>query len=357
MKFKGYALKAFAVAFGAMACLSVLAKDFYKEITNPRLLSKNTEEARASFLPFESVEQAVKGNYKESPYYKSLNGTWKFFYTENPYEVPVNFMSPALDDSKWADITVPGNWERQGFGIPVYVNVGWEFVSRGYEPYMQAPQPPIVPEKFNPTGVYRTTFTVPEEWDGRQIFISFDGVKSAAYLYINGVEVGMSKDSKLPARFDITRFVKKDSPNQLAMRVFRWNDGTYLEGQDFWRISGIERDVYIYSQPKVRIKDFTVVSELDKTNYTKGEFAMSVDVKNHIGKEQPYSVSYKLTDNNGVEVKSGMAPGKITDQAKVEFKANIDNVKAWSAEEPNLYTLVIKLTSGDNTEIISEKIG
>ena len=357
MKFKGYALKTFAVAFGAMACLSVSAKDFYKEITNPRLLSKNTEEARASFLPFESVEQAVKGNYKESPYYKSLNGTWKFFYTENPYEVPANFMSPALDDSKWADITVPGNWERQGFGIPVYVNVGWEFVSRGYEPYMQAPQPPIVPEKFNPTGVYRTTFTVPEEWDGRQIFISFDGVKSAAYLYINGVEVGMSKDSKLPARYDITRFVKKDSPNQLAMRVFRWNDGTYLEGQDFWRISGIERDVYIYSQPKVRIKDFTVVSELDKENYTTGVFAMSVDVKNHVATEQPYKVSYFLTDADGVEVKSGMAPGKITNESKVEFKANIDNVKAWSAEEPNLYTLVIKLTSGDNTEIISEKIG
>lgn len=357
MKFNRYAFIALFVVASAMFGLSVSAKDFYKEITNPKLLSKNTEEARASFLPFVSEEQAVKGIYKESPYYKSLNGTWKFFYTENPYNVPTDFKSPMLDDSEWNDITVPGNWERQGFGIPVYVNVGWEFVSRGYEPYMQAPNPPIVPETFNPTGIYRTTFTVPDEWEGRQIFISFDGVKSAAYLYINGVEVGMSKDSKLPARYDITRFVKMGTKNQLTMRVFRWNDGSYLEGQDFWRISGIERDVYIYSQPKLRIKDFTVTSLLDKESYSKGEFDLSIDLKNHSDKEKNVKVSYKLSDANGAVIKSGMSPVKVTDNSKVDFTATIDNVKPWSAEMPNLYTLVIKVESDNDTEIISEKIG
>ncbi len=357
MNFRGYAYLVLAVVASAMFGLSAEAKGFYKEISNPSLVSKNTEEARASFLPFENEAQAIKGNYKESPYYKSLNGTWKFLYSENPYKIPADFMSPALDDSEWSDITVPGNWERQGYGIAIYTNTSWEFCSRNNPPYMDGPKPPYVPETFNPTGVYRTTFTVPIDWDGRQIFISFDGVKSAAYLYINGVEVGMSKDSKLPARYDITRFVKKDLPNQLTLRVFRWNDGSYLECQDFWRISGIERDVYIYSQPKTRINDFTVVAELDKENYTTGEFALKVDVKNHTSNEANYKVSYRLMDANGVEVLSGMSPGKVVDKDRVEFASEIANVKPWTAETPNLYTLVIKLTSGENTEIISEKIG
>lgn len=357
MNFRGYAYLVLALVASAMFSLSAEAKSFYKEISNPRLVSKNTEEARASFLPFENETQAVKGNYKESPYYKSLNGTWKFLYSENPYKIPADFMSPALDDSEWSDINVPGNWERQGFGIAIYTNTSWEFCSRNNPPYMDGPKPPYVPETFNPTGVYRTTFTVPSNWDGRQIFISFDGVKSAAYLYINGVEVGMSKDSKLPARYDITRFVKKDLPNQLTLRVFRWNDGSYLECQDFWRISGIERDVYIYSQPKTRINDFTVIAELDKENYTTGEFALKVDVKNHTSNEANYKVSYRLMDADGVEVLSGMSPGKVVDKDRVEFASEIANVKSWTAETPNLYTLVIKLTSGENTEIISEKIG
>ncbi len=349
MNFRGYAYLVLALVVSAMFSLSAEAKGFYKEISNPRLVSKNTEEARASFLPFENETQAVKGNYKESPYYKSLNGTWKFLYSENPYKIPADFMSPALDDSEWSDINVPGNWERQGFGIAIYTNTSWEFCSRNNPPYMDGPKPPYVPETFNPTGVYRTTFTVPSDWDGRQIFISFDGVKSAAYLYINGVEVGMSKD--------ITRFVKKDLSNQLTLRVFRWNDGSYLECQDFWRISGIERDVYIYSQPKTRINDFTVIAELDKENYTTGEFALKVDVKNHTSNEANYKVSYRLMDTDGVEVLSGMSPGKVVDKDRVEFASEIANVKSWTAETPNLYTLVIKLTSGENTEIISEKIG
>lgn len=357
MKINTYSIKALAVVAAVLFSLSVSAKDFYKEITNPRLVSKNTEEARASFLPFADEQQAMKGNYKESPYFKSLNGTWKFLYSENPYEIPENFMSPALDDSEWANITVPGNWERQGFGIAIYTNTRWEFCAPNNPPYMAAPNPPIVPETFNPTGVYRTTFTVPEEWDGRRIFISIDGVKSAAYLYINGVEVGMSKDSKLPARYDITKYVKKGFSNQLTMRVFRWNDGTYLECQDFWRISGIERDVYIYSQPEVAISDFTVVSQLDKESYTTGEFSLAVELKNYTKKKADYKVAYKLFDAQGVEVNSGMCPGEITTDAVAEFSATIDGVKPWSAEEPNLYTLVIKTTSGDETEIISEKIG
>ncbi|MBQ3576597.1 MAG: DUF4981 domain-containing protein, partial [Coprobacter sp.] len=146
-------------------------------------------------------------------------------------------------------------------------------------------------------------------------------------------------------------------PNQLTLRVFRWNDGSYLECQDFWRISGIERDVYIYSQPKTRINDFTVIAELDKENYTTGEFALKVDVKNHTSNEANYKVSYRLMDADGVEVLSGMSPGKVVDKDRVEFASEIANVKSWTAETPNLYTLVIKLTSGENTEIISEKIG
>ncbi|MEG1573682.1 MAG: glycoside hydrolase family 2 TIM barrel-domain containing protein [Bacteroidales bacterium] len=346
------------VAFSFILAMPSVAENRYKEITTPGLLSVNREKARASFLPFKEEEQALKGIYWRSPYYKNLNGKWKFYYSENPDGIPTCFADTTLDVSTWKDINVPGNWELQGYGIPIYVNQSYEFVSPGYPPYMQAPNPPYVPKNFNPTGIYRRTFTVPEDWKDREIFISLDGVKSATYLYINGNMVGMSKDSKLPARYNITEYLKCGD-NHIALEVYRWNDGSYLECQDFWRISGVERDIYLYSQPKLRLEDFFVKASLDTINYRDGEFYLNISLKNHGSKDKKYLLSYKLTNDNGKIVASDSVSDVASGNPEWSFMANIRNVKAWSAESPQLYALTIKVTDKDagTTDIISEKIG
>lgn len=354
----------FLLKGGAAAGLSLIlampsvASERYKEITTPGFISVNMEKARASFLPFKDEAQAEKGVYSESPYYKNLNGKWKFYYTENPNNIPDGFADPALDVSAWDDINVPGNWELQGYGIPIYVNRGYEFVSPDYPPYMSAPNPPYVPKDFNPTGIYRRTFTVPGSWKGREVFISLDGVKSVSYLYINGKEVGMGKDGKLPTRYNITPYLK-DGENHIALEVYRWNDGSYLEGQDFWRISGVERDIYLYSQPKLRLEDFFVKATLDTLNYRDGEFRLAVSLKNHDDSAKKYTLSYKLTDGNGKTVASDSISGSAKGNPELNFSREIKNARAWSAEDPQLYTLTIKLSDKDagTTDIISEKIG
>ena len=211
----------------------------YEEITNPNLQWINKEPARSSFISYPDKASAQSG---QTPFRISLNGIWKFFFTENPAFLPAGFARSDFDILSWSDIQVPGNWEIQGFGTPIYVNHPHEFVSKGYPPYLQAPDPPNVPKDFNPVGIYRRSFEVPASWKGQRVFISLDGVKSATYLFINGKEVGMSKDSKTPARFDITDYLQSGR-NIVALEVYRWSDASYLECQDFWRISGIERDV------------------------------------------------------------------------------------------------------------------
>jgi beta-galactosidase len=174
------------------------------------------------------VEQAVEGNSKASPYYRSLNGDWKFNWVIKPLDRPEAFFLPDFIDDSWDIIPVPSNWELQGYGIPIYVNQPYEFT--------EDPKPPEVPHDYNPVGSYRKWFSIPDDWDGREIFIHFGAVKSAMYLWINGEKVGYSQGSKLPAEFNITSYLKKGE-NLLAVEVYRWSDGTYLECQDFWRIS------------------------------------------------------------------------------------------------------------------------
>ncbi|MGL4292769.1 MAG: glycoside hydrolase family 2 TIM barrel-domain containing protein [Bacteroidales bacterium] len=341
-----------------IACLFTLqdvksdssSPDYYRLITDPSLITVNQEQPRATFFPYESDEQAIRNDRSQSPYYLSLNGKWKFHYTDDPKDRIVNFSQLTNESSSWADIQVPGNWEVQGFGIPIYVNIPYEFVAK-QEPYMQKPNPPMVPEKLNPVGTYFRTFELPAQWDGRDVFISLDAAKSATFVYVNGKYVGMGKDSKTPARYQISSFLKP-GVNELAVQCFRWSDASYVECQDFWRLSGFERDVYLYSQPKTRFRDFRVISGLDE-EYTKGELEVTADVT---GNSAGYKVNWRLIDAKGKIVYSATTP---VAQGVAKINGIIPQVNAWSAEKPDLYTLLISLQDqqGIQQELISSQIG
>ena len=337
-------------------CVGLLAQTHrYDVITNTNLQWINKEPARASFVSYPDLGSARSG---QSPWRLSLNGVWEFFFTENPNSLPNGFAHPSFDTSSWSEIRVPGNWEVQGFGTPIYVNHPYEFVSKGYPPYLQKPDPPYIPLEFNPVGIYRRTFELPSGWKGQRVFISLDGVKSAAFLFINGKEVGMSKDSKTPARFDITDFVQSGK-NVVAIEVYRWSDASYLECQDFWRISGIERDVYLYTQPQIRIADFFIQTPLDE-HYRDGLFSLSVELRRHEADRTGYRLICSLVDAFGKEVYNvTQAVADSGYSATVKCATTVRDVLAWTAETPNLYTLYLSLQDqeGKTIETTTSKVG
>lgn len=332
--------------------------DRYAAITNPKLIHINREPARASFFSYQDEASALNNEKTASGSYLSLNGTWKFNYVENFDERPLDFMQLDFDDSKWADIKVPGNWERQGFGTPIYVNVSYEFISPGFPPYWDRPNPPYVPEDWNPTGTYRREFVLPADWIGKEIFLSVDAAKSAAYYYVNGTFVGMNKESKVPARFNVTDYVKPGR-NIIAAQIHRLSDAIYLEGQDFWRLSGFERDVYLYAQPKLHISDFHARTPLSE-DYKDGVLDLDVDVVNNSKQTQSGSVTYKLMDELGGEINTTTVLFTTGQNVKVVFPTYLlEDVSAWTAETPNLYTLLLTLkdAKGQVMEATSTKIG
>ena len=223
---------------------------YWKDI---QTVAVNKEYPRTAFMTYDNRTQALTGKYENSPYYKLLNGTWNFYYVDAYKDLPANIVQPDANIA-WKEIKVPGNWEVQGYGVAIYTNHGYEFKPRN-------PQPPQLPEA-NPVGVYQRDIEIPADWDGRDIFLHLEGAKSGVYVYINGQEVGYSEDSKNPAEFLINNYVKPGK-NVLTVKIFRWSTGSYLECQDFWRMSGIERDVFLYSQPKAALKDFRIKSTLD----------------------------------------------------------------------------------------------
>jgi beta-galactosidase len=290
---------------------------------------------------------------RESENYKSLNGDWKFNWVRKPADRPMDFYRTDFDDSNWGTIKVPGNWELQGHGIPMYMNHPFDFSpnKRPVPPYMD-----YISDDYNPVGSYRQSFFVPENWNQRQVFIHFGAVKSAMYLWINGEKVGYSQGSKTPAEFNITKYLK-EGENTLAVEVYRWSDGSYLECQDFWRISGIERDVYLYSTPLVRVNDYKVIASLDE-NYNNGVFNLETKINSAAGKSEAVVVQYELKD--GSEVATGTSNLKLKNGEGVgTFTAEIPDVKQWSAEHPNLYDLFITLKNkkGEVLEVHSSKVG
>ena len=344
---------------------SGIAQDnFPADIENPKMFNQNKEEPHATLLPFDNAERVMENDWKKSPYYQSLNGTWKFHWVKNPADRPEEFYKPEFNTNDWDNIPVPSNWELEGYGIPIYVNHPYEFadVRTPNTELKNGPEPPGVPRDYNPVASYRRTFQIPQEWDERRVFIHFGAVKSAMYIWINGKKAGYSQGSKTPAEWDITNYLT-EGENILAVEVYRWSDGSYLECQDFWRISGIERDVFLFSTPKIHIRDFFVFADLDDT-YTTGHLRVTVDIINYLKnfKAKNYSLELLLFYKNRTEpllkeIKAIIINKK--DALTLVFEQTITDPDKWTAETPNLYKLVLQVTDKDNNviEAVGSKIG
>jgi beta-galactosidase len=332
----------------ALACVSGLAQT-RNEWENETLLEQNKEKPRAPFVLYSNATDAKNDEPSNSPYYQSLNGVWKFHYVSKVAERPQRFYEEAFDDSKWADLAVPSNWELKGFGIPIYTNIRYPFPAN----------PPFVDNENNPVGSYRKTFSIPENWAGREFILNFGSVSGYMVVYVNGKRVGMSKVAKSAAGFNITPHVRKGT-NVLAVEVFRWHDGSYLEDQDFWRLSGIERDVSIHALPRLTIWDVSLVADLDG-KYTTGLFNARVDLRRFAGSETiSGSVKVELADHSGKTVFT--MSRKVNAQQEdhsLTFEGRINNVLRWSAEQPNLYQCTITLLDekGDVVVVTGARTG
>lgn len=333
----------------AFLCVQTMSQP-KPEWQDETVVSAGREYPRTSFMTYESNEKAEKNDFSQSAYFKSLNGKWKFNWIAAYKERPVGFFRPDFDDRHWKEIDVPANWEVNGYGVALYTNHPYEFCPKN-------PRPPALPEE-NPVGSYRKAFEIPATWDGREVFLHLGGVKSGCYVYINGEKTGYSEDSKNPAEYNITRFLKPGK-NLLALEVYRWSTGSYLECQDFWRISGIERDVYLFSQPEVAVRDFKIRQELDD-RYRDGIFGLEVQVANQTGKVADRTVAYELKGPDGRVVAEGNKTITLSPNStgSAGFDAVVRDAAAWTAESPDLYRLMIRLEEqGNVTEYIPFRVG
>lgn len=326
---------------------------YLREYENPAVTGINREPPRAAFLPCPDRESALRCDFLESPWKISLNGKWKFKLVENPSLVPPNFHEPGFDESGWDEIEVPSCWQLLGYDKPIYLNVRYPF----------PPNPPYVPRDWNPTGLYRRRFTLDGNLEGKRVFLVFEGAGSAFYVWVNGKFVGFSKDSRTPAEFDITPFVVRGE-NLVAVEVLRWSDGSYLEDQDMWRLSGIFRDVYVYLAPEVRVRDFFVKTRFDE-RYEDADLEVLVKVRNYSGSERRgLVVELELLDAEGKPVLEGplsqsVAAVKPGEEAYLNFKCRVKSPRKWSAEDPYLYNLLIELKdeAGRVLEVVREFVG
>ena len=318
-------------------------------------IGKNKLAPHTYIWPYANADAAGEGNYEQSPYYMSLNGKWKFHWVKNPDHRPKDFYKPSFYTGGWADIDVPGNWERQGYGTAIYVNETYEFD----DPLFNFKKnPPLVPYAENEVGSYRRMFTVPADWKDRRIVICCEGVISFYYIWVNGHMLGYNQGSKTPAEWDITDYVQAGE-NIVALEVYRWSAGSYLECQDMWRLSGIERDVYLYSTPRQFIADYKVTSSLDKKEYKEGFFGLDVTVE---GSATGVStLAYSLEDTAGKTILQNEIPIKNRGLSNsiIFDEQSLPGVKRWSAEHPNLYTLILTLKddAGHITHLTGCKVG
>lgn len=338
---------------------------------NPQNLSQGREEARAFFVPFANRDEALKGKRQDSSLVIPLNGNWKFHWSPQPDQRPLDFYKPDFDVSGWKDIDVPSNWQMRGYGTPIYSNQHYTFV-RNWPRVMSQPLTALEQSYTTPrtepnaVGSYRRDIELPADWDGRRVFIQFDGVDSFFYLFVNGQKVGFSKDSRTAAVFDITPYVKPGR-NVLAAEVYRYCDGSYLECQDMWRLSGIFRDVFLFSTPQTLLRDFFVhtdfpIKEDGSSDFSRSELQVDVDVHNRSAKDAPYVVEAELLDADNrkvVDLSPSKGRAKAGENVRTTLAATVKNPALWSAEKPHLYRLVLYLKDahGKVTETISRKIG
>ena len=322
---------------------------------NPEIFHVNRLPARASLARFDSEQDALAG--RESQNRLSLNGRWKVRFAPNPAKREQGFHKVDYDCTAWDDINVPGNWQLQGYDYPQYTNVRYPWSER------ENICPPFAPTEYNPVGSYARTFCVPQSWMNQPVYLSFQGVESAFYVWINGDLVGYSEDSFTPAEFDVTPYVT-EGENKIAVEVYRWCDGSWLEDQDFWRLSGIFRDVFLYSTPPVHISDLFARTAFD-ADYQDASLDLKITIDNYHGTHShDYSVRWRLFDSENSPVFSDYMTTAIHLEESCETKLVrmmkcVVNPLKWSAEKPNLYTLVTSLVDGTGREIdvVSCKIG
>jgi len=334
-----------------LLCLLFFSSAFsqeYREWEDLSVFSVNTEEAHATLNLFQNEQQALNLTKEASPLYQSLNGTWDFTLAKNASEVPEGFYRADYDRSDWGTIPVPANWQFHTDDFPLYTNIIYPYEIN----------PPFMPKDYNPIGCYWRTFTVEEPLLNQQIFMHFGAVNSAFYIWVNGKKVGYSEGSKTPAEFDVTSYLK-EGENNVALEVIRWSDGTYLEDQDFWRLSGIERDVYLYAQPKVALRDFFAKGNLD-ANYSDGELSVEIDLKNYTKEASKGKIQIALYDEGQqLFVEKQIFEAPANDETQLNYTKKIKQPKQWSAENPNLYTLTISVlnAAGKESQAVSQEIG
>ena len=327
---------------------------------NSEMIGQNKESAHNTLIPQPNFESAL-GKMEDSPYYKTLNGNWKFNWVKKPADRPIDFYEEHFNFSSWDEIAVPSNWQLKGYGIPIYLNFR-------YPSSVRTKKIPSIDHNYNPVGSYIKEFTVPEEWieENREIFVHFNGVKSAFYIWINSKKVGYSQGSMTPAEFNITSFIEKGT-NVLAVEVYRWSDGSYLEDQDTWRLSGIYRDVYLFATPKIHIRDFFAHCEFDDL-YNNALLKVKIKIKNY--SDHPASAHWlriTLLDANDKAVgNENLMESDVSVTSNEEqtlfLETLIKNPYKWSAETPYLYTLILTLGgnitgSEEIIEVVSCKYG
>jgi len=330
-----------------------LAAQLHPDYENPEVFERNQVKPHTTLMPFENLDQALAGDRLSSPYHQSLNGTWKFHWAQNPQVAPEDFYRSGYQRADWSEIKVPSNWQMEGFGYPLFRNIGLPHPIR----------PPEVPKGFNPVGSYYRTFELPAAWEDREVFLHFEGVHSASYVWINGKEVGYNQGGMEPAEYNVTPFLKKGE-NSIAVKVLRYSDGAYMEDQDTWRLSGIYRNVYLMSTPKVHVRDFYVTTDLDE-RYEDATLKVVSDLNNYTRKKaRDYSVRVRLYDKDQRAVPGGEQIQSLdvldgNSSAAVSLFLEIENPLKWSAEYPNLYGVTIELLDDQKKvlEILSNRVG
>ncbi|MCD7850843.1 MAG: DUF4981 domain-containing protein [Parabacteroides sp.] len=333
---------------------------------NETIFAINKEPGHTTYVPFPSVESLKSSpDYRKawirpnSPRYQLLNGNWKFNWVKQPSERPVDFYKPNYDISGWKEIPVPSNWEMYGYGTPIYASI--TYPHRNLPPYILPKQGYTIVDEPNPVGSYRRDFNIPDDWKGSEVFIHFDGVYSAMYLWVNGKKVGYSQGANNDAEFNITNYIKPGK-NLLAVEVYRWSDGSYLEDQDMFRLSGIHRDVYLFSTPKLRLRDYYLTSSFAGDDLSKATFNVRTNVTNYGASIDKAVVDITLLDQDGKQVafisdvvKDIKKGQEVTSTASVDVK----NPNLWSAEIPYLYTAILELKdkSGKTLEAMSSQFG
>ncbi|WP_344867634.1 glycoside hydrolase family 2 TIM barrel-domain containing protein [Amycolatopsis ultiminotia] len=330
---------------------------------NIGIFDVGSEPPHATLMPYADLGQALDGDRTRSPYRQDLDGDWKFRHYDRPDARDPDFYREDVDDSSWAEIPVPADWQLHGYDFPIYVNITYPWW--GANGQNENAQPPFAPTRFNPVGQYRRSFQVPAGWSDRRTFLHFEGVKSGFYVWVNGTLLGYREDSRTPGEFDITEHLRAGS-NQLAVEVYRFPDGDWLEDQDMIRLSGIFRSVYLFSTPAVHLRDFRLETRM-RDSYTNADLAVTANVRNYgAADDRDYTVETQLYDANRKPVwpqplrqPVGLGSAPAGQDVTVQAAQSVSGPKLWSAEQPNLYTavLVLRDPAGKVVETLSARVG